>query len=948
MSTGKGKSHHAFWVTTLLIFGTGIILSSMSFYLADVQFRRDMERRSQEVNVLSLNHALTVAQTLNRSFAQADTILQFMKLEVELHGGVDLARAGLLKQLLQTGVFNQIAVADARGNLVHSAAPLPAPINISDREHFLAHIHLDLGKMYIAPPRINQVAGVTSIFLSRRLNNADGSFAGIVSVGIFPDYFSKQVELFQPGAYDSFVLLTTEGTFLARVPNVTSPEFIASFKTHPVLAHLKNGVSFGIYESPGAGDGVARIGAFNRLPDYPAVVLVATSKAEAFRAVNMRGEDYRNWSLMFSVVLGTIMFALWWQVRRQYQTEKKLLNNESRLNRAQSIAHVGDWEIELAGRQVWGSAEAYRIYGITQSADYLPLEVIQQVVCEEDRPRVDMAMKALIEKNEKYDVEFKINRLDNGRERAIHSIAELQYDQNGNPIRIIGTIQDVTEQRRSSEELRSTGEHLRKLIQYANAPIIVWNSGLMITRFNRAFERLSGYAADEVIGRPMQDIFSEYDWGEATKHIKQPESGMPSEAVEIPIRCKNGEVRVVLWNFANIFDADAVTLAAVIAQGQDITERVRREKEVRRDTQLANRVQGTLLSEPEQSEFIDVATIYKPHGYVGGDLYFMDWRYEGKMLRGFIIDSTGQGLGAALHTAALHVLLQDVNERDLPLASAMSWLNRRAHEFFIDETFAGALGFEFDLETRQLRWVCAGISELRMNTKTGRGIVRRPGMCLGINAEETFDTHTMAVDVGDSFYFMTDGLTAMLKEHTDPPLENFPSMVGLLRNLSESENRRDDVTAVCIHIRALPHSVLHHDGWPRVIRLNGYGDYQRLKCEVARILAEVTGEAHSLQEVAVNEAIANALECRDGQARSQQARVKFNRIGNRLIVRVKTSRIGFAGNALLRRLRSQPENLFTFGEDASMGRGIPMMLSMSHKMTYNSEGTEVLLVWKLG
>jgi len=172
-------------------------------------------------------------------------------------------------------------------------------------------------------------------------------------------------------------------------------------------------------------------------------------------------------------------------------------------------------------------------------------------------------------------------------------------------------------------------------------------------------------------------------------------------------------------------------------------------------------------------------------------------------------------------------------------------------------------------------------------------------------------------------------------------------MVKILRVLSESEGRRDDATAVCFRVRSLPQSLIRQEGWPRTIRFNGYGDYQRLRGEVAKILMEVTGRPHSLQEVAVHEALANALECRDGQARNQTARIKFNRVGNRLIVRVKTSRIGVAGNAILRRLRSQPEDMFSFGEDASMGRGIPMMLSMSHKMTYNSEGTEVLLAWKL-
>ena len=64
----------------------------------------------------------------------------------------------------------------------------------------------------------------------------------------------------------------------------------------------------------------------------------------------------------------------------------------------------------------------------------------------------------------------------------------------------------------------------------------------------------------------------------------------------------------------------------------------------------------------------------------------------------------------------------------------------------------------------------------------------------------------------------------------------------------------------------------------------------------------------------------------------------MNKVGERLIVRVKTSRIAFAGNAILRRLRANPENMFSFGEDASMGRGIPMMLTMADKIDIQQRG----------
>lgn len=379
----------------------------------------------------------------------------------------------------------------------------------------------------------------------------------------------------------------------------------------------------------------------------------------------------------------------------------------------------------------------------------------------------------------------------------------------------------------------------------------------------------------------------------------------------------------------------------------DVSDELRREQEIKRDAKLATRVQNAMLSAPADSEHLEIFTIYKPFLYVGGDLYFLDWRYGGGLLRGFLLDATGHGLGTALHTSSIHVLLREVNEQDLPLEAAMNWLNSRLVEYFEEGTFAGALGFELDLETRSFRWVCAGIPMLWVELSGKPQRLECPGMCLGIRANEKFELHVLPLTVGDSFYFMTDGLAELYACQTESAQLPFPQMINLLSDLSESSTRRDDATAICIHIRSLPSLQSRQIGWPRILRINGYGDYQRFRSLVADILEEVTGQSHSFQEVAVNEALANAMECRDGIPRQHSARLRFNKIGNRLIVRVKTSRIGFAGNAVLRRLRSHPEDMFSFGEDAPMGRGIPLMLAVTHKMMYNSEGNEVLLFWKI-
>ncbi|MEK6779386.1 MAG: GAF domain-containing protein, partial [Candidatus Deferrimicrobiota bacterium] len=132
------------------------------------------------------------------------------------------------------------------------------------------------------------------------------------------------------------------------------------------------------------------------------------------------------------------------------------------------------------------------------------------------------------------------------------------------------------------EALRETRDYLENLFGYANAPIIVWDPASRITRFNRAFERLTGYAAGEVIGRELRMLFPEGSREESLSRIARTLSGEYWESVEIPILRKDGETRLALWNSANLRAEDGSTVIATIAQGQDITERARAERDLRR------------------------------------------------------------------------------------------------------------------------------------------------------------------------------------------------------------------------------------------------------------------------------------------------------------------------------------------------------------------------------
>ncbi len=141
---------------------------------------------------------------------------------------------------------------------------------------------------------------------------------------------------------------------------------------------------------------------------------------------------------------------------------------------------------------------------------------------------------------------------------------------------------DISAQKRVETQLKETSEYLENLIRYANAPIIVWAPDYRMTRFNRAFEHISGYTGIEVLGKPVTMLFPQESKAIALNQIKRTTGGEFWESVEIPIRQKNGTVRMVLWNSANIYIPGTDTIVATIAQGQDITERFYAERDLRK------------------------------------------------------------------------------------------------------------------------------------------------------------------------------------------------------------------------------------------------------------------------------------------------------------------------------------------------------------------------------
>ena len=138
------------------------------------------------------------------------------------------------------------------------------------------------------------------------------------------------------------------------------------------------------------------------------------------------------------------------------EAEAALVAYKARLEEAQSLAHLGSWAFDLvAGRLEW-SPEIYRIFGLDPAAARVSYEAFLAAIHPDDREAVRGAYERSVAERTPYEIEHRIV-LPGGAVRLVRERGQTLYDEAGCPLRTVGTVQDVTEQRLARE-----AEHLAR------------------------------------------------------------------------------------------------------------------------------------------------------------------------------------------------------------------------------------------------------------------------------------------------------------------------------------------------------------------------------------------------------------------------------------------------------------------------------------------------------
>ncbi len=190
-------------------------------------------------------------------------------------------------------------------------------------------------------------------------------------------------------------------------------------------------------------------------------------------------------------------------ISERRKVEHEFRYNQLMLNKAQEISHVGSWDWNLKNNKLEWSDEVYRIFGYEPQEFKANYNAFLDSLHSEDRDSVINAVNAALGIEKKYDIEHRIVRPD-GEERVVHEQGEVLHGNDGKPFRMIGTVRDITELKKSQFDLRLADNVFKNSME----AILVSDENNRILRVNGAFISITGYMPAEVIGRKPQEVLS--------------------------------------------------------------------------------------------------------------------------------------------------------------------------------------------------------------------------------------------------------------------------------------------------------------------------------------------------------------------------------------------------------------------------------------------------------
>ena len=269
-------------------------------------------------------------------------------------------------------------------------------------------------------------------------------------------------------------------------------------------------------------------------------------------------------------------------ITERQRTEEELRRSEEHYKEAQHIAHVGHWELDIINNELLWSEEIYNIFEIDPEKFGASYESFLEHIHPEDREQVDKAYSDSIINKKPYSITHRI-LLDGDHDRIkyVQERCRTEYNDSGKPVRSIGTVQDITEQKYAEE----TRIRLETAIDQTADSIVITDPDGNIQYVNPSFERITGYSSEAVLGRNPRVLKSgRHDTAFYRDMWATLASGRAWKGNLINKK-KNGDLYDEEATISPVFD-NSGTIINYVAVKRDVTEVINIEKKLQKSQKM--------------------------------------------------------------------------------------------------------------------------------------------------------------------------------------------------------------------------------------------------------------------------------------------------------------------------------------------------------------------------
>ncbi len=446
------------------------------------------QRLLQSANTRQMETARAMALHTDDILALAQQPLNNLSAHARDALGDEAKMQHLLEEMLRvvktSPLLRSLAYADAQGRLIGSTfAANSAGMDLSDREYFLFHKSNASTQPRFGLPSQSQTNGRWFLPISQRIDNPDGSLAGIMIATIDMDHFSRFIETFEVNEENAFALLRKDGAILLRLPidlkamgaNVAD----SALYRDQIMKKLR-----GNYEYVSRFDGTKRISGFYRSTDTGVTAIATQTKASIFDDW-LKQSKYPWLSIILAYLIGTAMAIRWIrQIELREIGDQKVAAREAEFRLIANASPDVIEKISLAGVRQYVSPAAARIF--EQDTE----SVIGTSVLDDRDDQTKSAWQDALAKVQSGSstecILYRHQRMDGTMIWLESVISCFRSDDNNEPDGIVVITRDVTRQQMMKQELNAlaTTDELTRLFnkRYFNTQL---SSTLAAARANK-------------------------------------------------------------------------------------------------------------------------------------------------------------------------------------------------------------------------------------------------------------------------------------------------------------------------------------------------------------------------------------------------------------------------------------------------------------------------------